>query len=1060
MPPGDSLNEYGSAHSSDLSSNSDLDTKMEEQDWETKIMEEARFFKEMCDELKAAGCPLFGGRYCERLSPENREKAAVLEDRLDALLGFDTASVSSFRTRTRDELRLFIAQGDTLTSFKEKSHFSRIFPEKHESFVVRMKQYDFSLKCNAVWSSDAIAYRCNTCAYNPCMSLCADCFQNSNHQGHDFNRFFSQAGGACDCGNSDVLRESGFCARHGPNAVRPPAPSDKIVSLAEFVIPKLFVRLFLYFRGWNRRYEELVEQKKQRSSDVNKETFSCHLIAQAHILIEFLQEIVDCGGPIRDAVADILLNKQLYAELNKRMAKDDLEEKSKRVDVSLDWRTRSLLEEDLKSLKTVEGAPERNYSFECLLDELVFWMIRLIFPQSIINLCLSMLSHAQYRDWFARQFFSLYGCIAEIMVDLAKSEGNATIYAVSSRVIHISVQILSSEAMCNKLDDEISLKYLLISSTRGLLSAGLQRSYLTQAREYFYESTAPSADSTASTFEPFTWIVFSVDLNQPLRKHSYWTLVSDMQNLLGHPSIARKFFRDSASFSCYAKMIALMQGMNVNFRVVCGDHVEYDTAQPYQLSFHLEWEVAAVNMFNTLNALTDEIDCMNLYLLKWKSLMQSWLEALQMTNMDVCAQPYCVSYHIPLHRHIAAGVMHSVEHLLLREPVQGLLAEDEQFLRRIALHPLRIQVCRAETSAGMWARNGNAARNQSFYYAQTNYNTALLDCDIALLRFIASNVHPEWFLNALSASFYLDECFSYSPNVKYTNASIADVKPIVITRKEWVDSLIDGALRLLLELIVIAWNTNGVEEKDVEREIVAALAIGDLTHSKLKSAIPEKGSRAMMSDKAFDSLLQKGVFRLSEQSWYERFDPVFCRMRATTAREFNDALLRSENIERTRLNRSSPGSGQKMYGCGMGGHFWIPYRLISFDGYADTILHLRNVFKLLVSPTFFEILFEVLAMHIDEGQISDSIVQQVVYLLTLSVSYITSPQFKSASDDEQCFWTRNETLTTRMAITRSAYHRVDHNISAASLDKQRTHALSLFTLNVNEGDANKLVTCF
>ncbi|KHN78801.1 hypothetical protein Tcan_10628 [Toxocara canis] len=80
-----------------------------------------------------------------------------------------------------------------------------------------------------------------------------------------------------------------FCARHGPNAKRPPAPSDNIVSLAEFMIPKLFVRLFLYFRGWSRRYEELVEQKKPRASEVNKENFSSHLVAQAHLLIEFLQ---------------------------------------------------------------------------------------------------------------------------------------------------------------------------------------------------------------------------------------------------------------------------------------------------------------------------------------------------------------------------------------------------------------------------------------------------------------------------------------------------------------------------------------------------------------------------------------------------------------------------------------------------------------------------------------------------------------------------------------------------------------------------------------------------
>jgi E3 ubiquitin-protein ligase UBR3 len=32
-------------------------------------------------------------------------------------------------------------------------------------------------------------------------------------QGHDYNMFKSQAGGACDCGDSSVMRESGFCNR-------------------------------------------------------------------------------------------------------------------------------------------------------------------------------------------------------------------------------------------------------------------------------------------------------------------------------------------------------------------------------------------------------------------------------------------------------------------------------------------------------------------------------------------------------------------------------------------------------------------------------------------------------------------------------------------------------------------------------------------------------------------------------------------------------------------------------------------------------------------------------
>ena len=47
------------------------------------------------------------------------------------------------------------------------------------------------------------------------MSLCRDCFHSGNHiaEGHDYNMFKSQAGGACDCGDGSVMRTSGFCAK-------------------------------------------------------------------------------------------------------------------------------------------------------------------------------------------------------------------------------------------------------------------------------------------------------------------------------------------------------------------------------------------------------------------------------------------------------------------------------------------------------------------------------------------------------------------------------------------------------------------------------------------------------------------------------------------------------------------------------------------------------------------------------------------------------------------------------------------------------------------------------
>lgn len=57
--------------------------------------------------------------------------------------------------------------------------------------------------------------------------------------------------------------------------------------------------------------------------------------------------------------------------------------------------------------------------------------------------------------------------------------------------------------------------------------------------------------------------------------------------------------------------------------------------------------------------------------------------------------------------------------------------------------------------------------------------------------------------------------------------------------------------------------------------------------------------------------------------------------------------------ERSRLNRSPGGKS-----CG---HLWIPYRLIDFNSTDDT-LNLNRINRLLVTPTFFAIAYEILTM--------------------------------------------------------------------------------------------------
>ncbi|XP_075175801.1 E3 ubiquitin-protein ligase ubr3-like [Anomaloglossus baeobatrachus] len=121
--------------------------------------------------------------------------------------------------------------------------------DKFEDFCQAVRAYDNATLCGLVWTANFVAYRCRTCGISPCMSLCAECFNQGEHAGHDFNMFRSQAGGACDCGDGNVMRESGFCKRHRvkSSSCVPTVPHDLLV-MSELVIPRFIFYLIQYLR--------------------------------------------------------------------------------------------------------------------------------------------------------------------------------------------------------------------------------------------------------------------------------------------------------------------------------------------------------------------------------------------------------------------------------------------------------------------------------------------------------------------------------------------------------------------------------------------------------------------------------------------------------------------------------------------------------------------------------------------------------------------------------------------------------------------------------------------
>ena len=70
--------------------------------------------------------------------------------------------------------------------------------------------------CGYVFQRGDIAWNCRTCQTDPTCVICDDCFQHSNHDGHEVYFHRTTPGGCCDCGDREAWQISGCCEQHRP----------------------------------------------------------------------------------------------------------------------------------------------------------------------------------------------------------------------------------------------------------------------------------------------------------------------------------------------------------------------------------------------------------------------------------------------------------------------------------------------------------------------------------------------------------------------------------------------------------------------------------------------------------------------------------------------------------------------------------------------------------------------------------------------------------------------------------------------------------------------------
>lgn len=111
--------------------------------------------------------------------------------------------------------------------------------------------------------------------------------------------FLSQAGGACDCGDTSVMKAEGFCSDHGlSNRANKHPPSKDLMIVAEAMMPRLLLRLLLHFRV---RYSP-----SANSADYSKAAKDCDEYCS------LLMELNNMGELMRNVMTRTLINADVY----------------------------------------------------------------------------------------------------------------------------------------------------------------------------------------------------------------------------------------------------------------------------------------------------------------------------------------------------------------------------------------------------------------------------------------------------------------------------------------------------------------------------------------------------------------------------------------------------------------------------------------------------------------------------------------------------------------------------------------------------------------------------
>ncbi|CAF1000100.1 unnamed protein product [Rotaria sordida] len=878
---------------------------------------------------------------------------------------------------------------DTLVHF-----FQQYIPGNRtmDEFIEKIRQYNSAQICGLVWNAQVIAYRCKTCSISPCMSICAQCFQNGNHEGHNYNMFKSQAGGACDCGDSSVMHEFGFCRFHGENRPKTQMVPRELICCAELLIPHL-LKVFIRALRMSTVSGDIVTEQK---------------------LLEILNQLSNGGSAIQLYITNALSDRNLYEEFTTDLSMIRLYHYEY---LTGEYSTLpvTFFVESLMNDSTSNSLIPFDTSLHTMLDEIMMWCVTANLPEDLVRFLLSLLPDFNFKLLFTETFLRFYGVIAQSLIDESLVETSE----IPSRLVHISVQLFSSNIIAEYAMEKCHLIEVIISCIWHMFIPSTEHDR--QDDDVDDDENILKAHPLAlAVSDSTTGMVIDVE-HRLIVKNVYWPLLSDFVNILSQEKIAFTIMENQKYINLWLRFLTLFQGMNINERILT-QHIEYEP-QAYMYAFTIELEISAAAMWCFVGHLKPNYPSEKLICVI-KQIIDSINDWMQSLNFDINRMDdWKLTFHLPLHRYLSVFAYNTIYQYNI-DPSLFLPVDNEKSLLNLMFYPLRTICGYYEVLSNIWLRNGQQVTIQAKTYAKSAFSSSMHDADLFLLQLLSCYIEPNIFVESLLRRFHV-----YSWLFPSVTTSSLDSTQLI--------AMLESVLIALCAIVGFQPNIAFRETKQIRAEIITTLAVADRLYSEVEENVPDPSPLSanrkeieiileQVSDFQTPSVellghLQQGKYTIKGELFKTEYDPLHVIMRCTKRAHFQNSLERFTNyIKHEGLFKSDY-------------PIWPPFRI-------PTYYHsqMSNVQRILRSGVLHNFLFLCLNAYLNDKTITENILYFTIYLLELSLlnGEDTSPMaVDENSEDIVAFKTNNIFTNIRTRIFMS------HNPL-----KNETEAESIITL--------------